>query len=435
MKFSKQIKIPYAPRKAFQAFHDSKMRWSVLCCHRRAGKTLAAVNHLIRDALSELKTTFAYIGPTYTQAKRVAWQYFKDFSIVVPGTSFNEAELRVDYPNGSRIYVLGAENPASLRGLALNGVVFDEYSQQPPHIFGEVIRPALADRQGYAVWIGTVVGKNHLWTLWNDNKEDPEWFTMYLKASESGILPAEELADARKTMSDSEYLQEFELDVNATIKGAYYTAEIERARRENRVTAVPYDKFSQVSVYFDLGIGDDTAMVFVQRIGVEWHVLDAYKASGEALHHYVDVLNRKGYAYERLYLPHDAAARELGTGKSREELLRSLTNTPVLVLPRESVEDGINAVRMIFSQCWFDSEKCAGLIDALSLYRKEWDEKAGMFKEKPKHDWTSHYADAFRYFAMHARTNRRILVPESKDPEVRSHFRDAQGRRALVGRL
>lgn len=401
-----EVEIPYAPRDAFKRFHGSGKRWSVLCCHRRAGKTVAAVNHLIRDALTHKKGIYAYIGPTYAQSKRVAWQYLKDFSLPVPGVLFNESELRVDYPNGSRVYVLGSENPNSLRGLSLDGVVFDEYSQQPPNIFGEIIAPSLADKRGYAIWLGTIIGKNQLWRLWEARRDDPEWFCMYLRASESNILLAEELAVQRSVMSNEEYLQEFELEPTASIRGAYYSEQISKARQDKRVTSVPYDKNAVVSTYWDLGIGDATAIIFVQSIGREWHVFDYLEDNGKPLDYYARLLAEKKYIYASHNLPHDARARELGTGKSREETLQNLLIGNIIVHDAQAKEDGIHAARMIFDTCWFDEKQCERLIEALSLYRKEWDDKTGVFKTRPLHDWTSHGADAFRYFAQTAQPPR-----------------------------
>ena len=139
------IKIPYKPRAWALELHDSKKRWSVIVAHRRSGKTTACLNHLQRDALQTPNSRFAYISPTYKQSKNVAWDLIKHYAQNIPNTSFNEAELRVDYPNGSRITLYGADNPDSLRGVGIWGVVFDEYSQQPSNIFSEISRSALAD--------------------------------------------------------------------------------------------------------------------------------------------------------------------------------------------------------------------------------------------------------------------------------------------------
>ena len=159
-----KIEIPYSPRKLQADLHKrlSDKRWGVVVCHRRFGKTVMAINHLLRDAILREKPNprFAYIAPTYRQAKAVAWDYLKQFAEKIPMVRFHETELRCDLPNGARIQLLGAENPASLRGLYLDGVCLDEMADMPESLFPEVIRPALSDRKGYAVFIGTPRGHN-----------------------------------------------------------------------------------------------------------------------------------------------------------------------------------------------------------------------------------------------------------------------------------
>jgi hypothetical protein len=285
--------------------------------------------------------------------------------------------------------------------------VFDEYSQQPSNIFTEIIRPALSDHQGYGIWIGTPKGHNDFYRLYKglDINKNPipefekDWLTLFLPASTTGVLPREELADARKTMTEDEYLQEYECSFEAAIKGAYYAKEIGIARKEGRITTVPYERSALVHTWWDLGIGDSTAIIFAQQVGREWRWIDYYEASGEGLGHYAKVLHDKGYTYGTHYGPHDIEVRELGSGKSRKEMAQTL-GLNFEVAPKLSIEDGINALRMRFNQLWIDETKCARLIDALSLYRKEWDDARGDFKTKPTHDWTSHGSDAARYWAV-----------------------------------
>ena len=187
-------------------------------------------------------------------------------------------------------------------------------------------------------------------------------------------------------------------------KGSYYGDIISSLRKQGHITSVPYDPSSPVDTFWDLGIGDDTSIVFVQYVGREPHVIDYYSTNGESLDHYVKLLQSKDYLYGTWYIPHDGAQRELGTGRSRLEMLEGLapSGVSVEVCPRLAVDDGINAVRMFLPQCWIDSERCSSLIESLELYSKEWDDKNGMFKERPKHDHTSHAADAFRLAALHA---------------------------------
>lgn len=412
---SETITIPYKPRDWAKEFHKSDKRWKVLVLHRRAGKTVACVNHLIRDAITTPNSRFAYIAPYFKQAKQVAWDILKQYSKPIPGLKVNESELKIDYPNGARIQLYGADNPDALRGLGLWGVVFDEYSQQPASIFTEVIRPALSDHQGYAIWIGTPKGRNDFYRIYTqfglpdeewDKISDAEkdrlsnrWYRRMLKASESEVLGPEELEDARRLMSADEYAQEYECSFSAAIKGAYYSHELAEARREERITKVPYDATVRVNTYWDLGMSDTTCIVFAQTVGREVHIIDFHENNGKGLDFYVKLLDQKNYNYGHHWLPHDAQARELGTGRSRYEILRGLLQGDVRVAPKLPLKDGIEAARMIFNRCYFNKLQTAPLIDALGSYTQRWNDSKGMFEDRPEHNWASHPADAFRIMA------------------------------------
>ena len=389
----------YQPRQQFIDFHNRDCRWAVMVCHRRAGKTVACVADLVLSALTtnKLDARYAYIAPQYNQAKDIAWLYVKRLTADIPDVQYNESELRCDLPNGARIRLYGAENESRLRGLFLDGVILDEYADMPPSVWGEVIRPALADRRGWAAFIGTPKGHNAFYDIYNDAEED--WFKLILKASQSGILPVEELDASRKAMTDDQYQQEFECSFEAAIKGAYYGQEMKQAEEDGRISGVPYEPASEVWTAWDLGMDDSTAIWFVQSVGREVRVIDYYEAQGASLAHYVKVLREKPYLYGGHLLPHDSQVRELGTGVSRLETLDSLGLKNVSVVPKQSVEDGINAVKMLIPKCWFDRNKCHAGIEALKQYRSDFDEKKNVFTPRPRHDWTSHASDAFRYLA------------------------------------
>lgn len=323
----------------------------------------------------------------------------KHYSYPIPGIKVNESELRIDYPNGSRITLFGADNPDSLRGMALWGVVFDEYSQQPSNIFSEIIRPALADHQGYAIWIGTPKGKNEFFRLFELGKSAEGWLSILLTVDDTKIIPQSELDDAKKMMTDDEFQQEWFCSFEASVQGAYYSKELAKAREEKRICKVPYDPTIPVHTFWDLGISDYTSIGFFQIVGKEKRIIDFYQNNGFGLDHYVKIIKEKPYIYGSHNFPHDVEVRELGSGKSRKEVLESL-KISVNVVPNISIADGINAVRMIFSSLWIDSDKCSYLLDAISQYKQEWDDNKGMFRDKPLHDWTSHVADMLRYFAV-----------------------------------
>ena len=401
------VEIPYAPREAFKPFHRRSKRWAVIVAHRRAGKTVACVNDLLRAALSTEKRDgrFAYIAPQFNQAKDIAWLYLQRYAGVVPGAAFNESELRVDFPNGARIRLYGADNPDRLRGLYLDGVILDEYADMRPSVWGEIIRPVLADRQGWGTFIGTPRGHNQFFDLWQSAQDDPEWFTLRLKASETGLIPAEELEAARRQMSEDQYQQELETSFEAAILGAYFGKEMRRAEEDGRICTVPYDPMAEVVTAWDLGIGDSTAIWFAQMVGREIRLIDFYQNSGVGLDHYVRVLKDRDYNYGEHLLPHDAEKSELGTGKSIREVLRTLGLSRTRVVQKLTVEEGINAARLLIPRCVFDAKRTKEGTEALKLYRKEWDEKLRVFKDRPLHDYTSHPADSFRYLAIGLRAS------------------------------
>jgi hypothetical protein len=396
----------YRPRPLQAELHRSLQRFNVLVAHRRFGKTVFCVNELIaRAAANPLeRPRYAYVAPLFTQAKDVAWDYLKRFTAAIPGVEVSETELRVDLPGGARIRLYGADNPDRLRGLYLDGVVLDEYAQIQPRLWAEVIRPALTDREGWATFIGTPMGRNQLYEIYEQAKADPAWYAALFRASESGVIPAAELDAARRTMSEEQYAQEFECSFDAAVMGAYYGRLLAVAEREGRIATVPWEPAVPVHTAWDLGIGDSTAIWFCQRVARETRLIDYYESSGVGLDHYARALAERPYVYGEHLLPHDAAVRELGSGKSRVETLTSLGIRP-RVLPAMRIEDGINAVRNLLPQCWFDAGRCARGLEALRQYRRDWDERARAFRPRPLHDWTSHGADAFRYLAQGLRAD------------------------------
>lgn len=397
-----RIVIPYAPRKQFLPYHDSDKRWRIIVAHRRAGKTVACVNELIRSALTCDKPNprVAYVAPLFKQAKDVAWAYLKEFTRDIPGREVNETELRIDLPNGGRVRLYGADNPDGMRGLYLDDCVLDEFADMRPRFLPEVIRPALSDRRGSLTLIGTPKGHNEFYDRWNDAQGDPEWFAMMLRASETGIVDQEELRSAQKLMSEAQYAQEYECSFDAAIEGAYFGALIEKAQAEGRIAPLPHNPALPVYVAFDLGVGDDTSVWFAQRSGGWLHVIDHYATNGQPASHYIDLLKSKPYNYATVFLPHDADNREWSNGKSRLDTLKSLATYTFKVLPRLPIDDGINAVRLLLPTTRFDSEKCKAGLEALRQYRREYDENKRTFKPTPLHDWSSHDADAFRYLAI-----------------------------------
>lgn len=344
---------------------------------------------------------FAYIAPQLNQAKDVAHSYLKRFTAPL-NPKINEAELWVEVRNAgghtSRIRIYGADNPDRLRGGYIDGCILDEYADIAPSVWGEVIRPMLADRAGWATFIGTLKGRNHLWQLYEQRRDDPEWFTLLAKASETGIIPASELSAMRADMTPEEYEQELECNPDAAIRGAYWGKELATAEAAGRMTAVEAAP-GPVHTVWDLGVGDSTAIWWWQAHGAEIRVLDFYENHGVGLEHYAAVVASKPWARGNDWVPHDAKVRELGTGRTRVETMGKLGLKPRLV-PAHKLEDGINAARQTIPRMWFNMPECRDGVEGLKQYRADYDEKARVFTNKPKHDWTSHRSDSFRYLCM-----------------------------------
>ena len=388
-----KIVIPYTPREQFEPFHERQQRFTKVVAHRRFGKTVGCINDLIRAAVTNTRKQppprYAYIAPTYTQAKDVAWNYLKYYSAPIPGVKFSESELWAEYPNAARIRLYGADNYERLRGLYLDGAVIDEPAQIDPRAWPEVIRPTLADHAGWATFIGTPAGRDWFYKIDRDDKgeELPGWFRLTLKASETGIINPDELESLKVGLSDEQYAQEFECSFEAAVVGAYYGRIMQEAEGAGRIAGVPYEPTAEVWTAWDLGIRDATAIWFCQTVGKEIRLIDYYEATGADLGHYVNQLRQRPYVYGGHIVPHDAQAKELGTGKSRLEVLESLGLNNITVAPMHRVEDGINAVRVFLPKCWIDKSKCARGIDALKLYRAEYDDKLQTLKPRPVHDW------------------------------------------------
>lgn len=417
----KRVETGYEARGQFIDYHQARRRWRVIVAHRRAGKTVATINQLIHSALTcPLRDPrCAYIAPLYRQAKDVAWTYLKQYSRAIPGVQINESELRVDYPNGGRVRLYGSDNPDGIRGIYLDDCVLDEYADMRPRMLPEIIRPALSDRKGSLTLIGTPRGHNAFYDAWMLAQSDPEWFATMLRASETGLVDEEELASARRLMTEEQYAQEYECSFEAAISGAYWGKEMAEAERQGRVGQVDVDPNIPVHTAWDLGVGDATAIWWFQVLAGGVHFVDRYRMTGMGLAHYADILKAKPYPKGRLFVPHDARVREWGSGRTRIEQMISLGLAPEII-PDHTIEDGIQAGRLTIPLSRFDRERCGEGIEALKQYRQEFDEERKVFRPKPLHDWTSDDADAFRYASMAWRA---MKQPDPPPPPPRFEYK------------
>jgi len=399
------IVIPYSPRPYQWAIHSAAERFQVVVAHRRAGKTLGLVNHIVRAALLSRhpQPQLAYVAPTYRMAKRIAWDYVKRYTAPIAGSKPNAGELSVRLPNNAKIMLLGADSIHDLRGIYLHGAVLDEYAMMSPRVFPEVILPALMDYQGWAILAGTPLGANQLKRAYvrAARGDDPNWRAHMLRASETGAIGAADLKIAQENMSAEEYAQEFECSFEAVVKGAYYGEMIAQAEREGRITRVDYDPQLPVIVAVDLGMRDAFACGFLQEHPSAGHVrmFDYREFHGKGLKAVKEEIDRMGYPVAHWIGPHDLAVRELGTGRSRLEVARGL-GMNFAVAANLPLEDGREAVRQVLPTLWMDAVRCETFIDAMRQHRALYDEALEIEGKQAQHDWTSHGADMFRYYCV-----------------------------------
>ena len=397
------VTIPYTPRKQQAFIHTEldKHRFSVLCCHRRFGKTVMLINHLIKSCMTNNnhQPRFAYIAPTYSQAKKIAWDYLKHYTKNLPNTKYNETELRADFFNGSRIQLLSSENPDSIRGIYLDGAVIDEASQVSRELVDEVIRPALSDRKGWLSLCSTPKGMNNIfYDLYQKAQSEKDWFLYIARASETKLVDEEELKAALSVMGQATYNQEFECSFIGNVKGSIYGELITKLENEKRIARVPHDPSYPVNTAWDLGYNDSTAILFYQNVGHAINIIDSYENNNKAFPHYAQILKEKDYTYGEHIGPHDLDQTDFATGRTRREVAYQL-GLRFKIAPKLSIEDGIHAVKMLLPRCYIDVDNCKKFINALRHYHRKYKEKDRMYSAKPNHDWSSHFNDALRTLA------------------------------------
>jgi phage terminase large subunit len=398
------IVLTYEPRRYFLPFHQRDNRWAILVAHRRAGKTVAAVNDLIEKASYNTRTNprYGYVAPLYNQAKQIAWQYLKDYAAPFK-PKISESGLFVELPtNGARISLYGADNPDAFRGLYFDGLVLDEYGNMRPSVWTEVLLPTLIDRRGWAVFMGTPNGPNHFRDMYDERSVDPEWHTSLMPYTFTRVIPDDDIADIRKQMSEEEFAQEMMCDFAASTRGAFYSKEVARAEQEGRITALDFDT-QPLNFALDLGYRDDTSVWAWQARPDGYAFQGAWADSGKPIQTYINQINAfcdvYGVNRGEVYLPHDARAKSLQTGRSIVEQFVEAQILPTIVTNMH-ITDGIAAARQLFPVFWFDQTRCKDGIRALKSYHRSWDEDKKMFVDAPVHDWSSHFADSFRYASL-----------------------------------
>ncbi len=262
------IHTGYTPHTFQLEAHKRLKRFSALVCHRRFGKTVMAVNTLIDSALrcNRIDGNFGYLAPQYNQAKSVAWNYVKRYSLPVPGTKANESEASVLFPNGAKVRLYGANNPDSLRGMYWDGIVLDEVADMSPEVWTEVILPAVLDRKGWALFIGTPKGVNLFSDIYYKALEDPDWYAgMYTVEDTvhdpSVLIDEEGLELARSSMSENQFRQEFLCDFAASSDNTLITIDVANRAKGKHLTEDKYRGAPRIIGVDVARYGDDRSVI------------------------------------------------------------------------------------------------------------------------------------------------------------------------------
>jgi len=421
----------------FDAIENKGYKRVLAILPRRAGKDYAAWYLLIRQALKKVGV-YWYIGPTYSQMRKIVWD-----SIDNDGLSFlsalpaelidrkNDQLMKIHLINGSIIQLVGSENYDSLVGTNAIGCVFTEYALQDPRAYS-YLRPVLTANDGWAVFLSTPRGRNHLYELWQIAQNSPTWFAYKMSILETNHIPLHAIEAERENgeMSDDLIQQEYYCSFDMGVEGSFYSKYVDKMRLRGQITKVPHEPGFKVHTAWDLGVNDPTVIIFYQVVGQIVRIVDCYenRGTGMGLAHYAKVLAQyaqdKGYNYGKHFAPHDIAVRSLSTGISRWETARNLgirfearheREQIHSAVPNLSVDDGIEAVRATLVKVWIDEDNCQPLIKALENYRQEYDHKHRVYKSNPLHDWSSHWADAMRYLCISLSKTKDGLTPEELD--------------------
>lgn len=394
-------------------------RFACIVAHRRAGKTFACVQDLIRSAMSYTRKgppcRFGYIAPTRDQAKDIAWQYLQDYSAAIPGVKFNQADLSITYPNGSMVRLYSGDSYDRMRGLFFDGVVIDEPADIDPSAWPYVIMPCLSDYQGWATFIGTCKGKNAFYRTFHNALKSSDWLTLDLKASETGIIPESELKILRENMTPEAYRQEYENDWTIGIPGAVYAADVEKARQEGRVCRMPVDGNALVHTAWDLGSPLNTVVWYFQIIGKYIRLLACDRNYDETIVERVSRMKARGWNYGNHYLPHDAAQTDRTGRTLAGELHQAGLNSTVIVPKVTDIWHGINHAKQMFPTFEFREPDCDAGLEALEAYHTRQLNDGVTFRDEPEHDWSSHTADALRVLAE-AHAHGMIKFSHAGDP-------------------
>ncbi len=414
-----------------KTFEEGKLKRMLVLWPRRAGKDICAFNLMVRAAIRMIGVYY-YIFPTYSQARKVIWDSitntgdrFLDYipKELVAGT--NSQEMKIKLINGSIIQLVGSDNIDAIVGTNPRGIIFSEYALQDPRAY-QFLRPIILANNGWALFISTVRGKNHLFEMFEIARNNPEtWFSQKLTVEDTGHISLHDIEaeKAEGLMSEDLIQQEYYNSFELGVEGSYYAKYLDKMRVKGQIGVVPWENGFKVNTVWDLGVRDSTTIIWYQVIGQTIRIIDCYENSKVGLDHYVKVIQQKPYIYNKHIAPHDIKVREFTSGMARIDAARNL-GIIFTTAPDLSIMDGIESVRSSFNRIWIDEVKCRTLIKSLENYRQEYDSKRKVYKPYPLHDWSSHFADCMRYLC--------ISLPKVKDG-LSAEELDARYKKAMYG--
>lgn len=353
--------------------------------------------------------TYYYFFPTYAQGKKALWEgrgkdgikYLDHFPKELLDSKPNDTEMKIKYKNGSLFQVIGVEDIDKVVGTNPLGTIWSEFSLQNPKAW-DYIRPILAENGGWAIFNFTPRGKNHAYKLYQMAQANPKWFVSKLTVNDTHVLTAQDIQDERDSgMTEDMVQQEFYCSFISAIQGAIYWQEVDLAEKNDQFKEVPHDPRLLVHTVWDLGKNDTNCIGFYQSNGLTVRKIDYLSGNRKGLPDWIREIKAKGYNYGKHFAPHDIQVSDysLTGNQSRWEVAKDL-GIEFEIVPNLSIQEGIEAGRRFFKRLYVNKTKCADWLEAIPQYTREYDEENKIFKDKPLHDWTSHFADEHRYASL-----------------------------------
>lgn len=392
-----------------QAFSNCNARYPAFVASWGTGKTMCGILRGLLLSETYDNNLGLIVRKKFTDLRDSTLKDFERYT----GLSVNKSDKEVILSNGSTIMFRHGEELSGLQNVNLGWFYIEqaeefETAEQFDLLRGRLRRQEADLRQGLI--IANTAGHNWIYKRWKKGN-DPDYALFEANINDCRQhIPADTIRDWEKLrLENPKKYNRYCLNSweDYDLEGAYYAAWMSDALKDKRISQVPYEPFSNVYTFWDLGINDTTVIWFVQFVGKEIHLIDYYENNGEALEHYINVLNAKKYRYGEHFAPHDAASKSLQTGLSIVDIARKM-GLKFRVIERHPIDSRIETTRSLLSRCWFDSVKCEAGIDALNSYKKKKNEflsteEKTHYDDKPLHDWASNGADAFGYMAFQYR--------------------------------